>query len=405
MKSRIDKIDKMMQEETETFTFDISDEQLKNAIRPNITIKKGISSLTHKKISEHDIDLLKQIFMRHHLSADHDIYGRTDIGNVITQRLAAKAWPPLTNVNVLMTDPSDFIEKSYWQMGNQLVQEYSQMQIEKNIILSPDQLNHLPVINITTLFPKNITRKDPTSQLKMKFDEREITEFRRFGWKLFIPYYKEQFIRINNNRYVYLKTISVDKKTKTLIVFMQIYTGNTKTWLCSSQATFTMHFSQNEQPLLSCDIDANDIKLYEHLLSETLPSMKWNKLQLQLWTDMFESPERTSDLIPIMLLDKKDASGHTILHEQLMLAYGQKEKTLIQKVFGDSCQVQTGQNIQNAYASVVRKSLIPDYINIMCMLATVFQETPVTETTDKGIIQTFGKIIVTAATPVVKKEM
>ena len=231
----------------------------------------------------------------------------------------------------------------------------------------------------------------------MTFSEQEMHDIREYGWKVFIPYFDEQIIRINKNRYAYVKSLSQDKRSRKLTLHVEIYVGDTRVWLCTGKGDVTYKFGKpTSNESAPCEITIENGDVFEFLLAKGIKATKWDKKTRTMWCDMFGCPEKISDCSLVYLNDnRKNADDDNRVPSAHVFANTKQELSALKKIFGDCCTQLTNQDFQMHYDGLVRYNIVPEYLRIMSILFFAFQGEPTSVTDNNGILtQTYDNVVV-----------
>lgn len=348
-----------------------------------------------------DAELTRHILSRHVQLMENDIYGRYNVFKGLAfDRISKNQWPDTPDAPkiAILANNEESTEDKYRRLGDALISEYMNTMIRIGLCQSPSILQTLPVIDISSVGPARTSKKRTSSIAMTEFTSQEMHEISEYGWKAFLPYFNEQVIRVNKNRYIYVKQLSADKRSRKMEIHVETYIGDKNTWLIIGKGDLTFSFKKaTANAPAPCDIAITNGDMFEILLSRGIKATKWDKKTRTMWCDMFSCAEKPTDCQIIYLTDVITPDDEKRIPDAHVFVNSKKELNAMQKVFGACCTTLVGQNLQEHYDGMLLNELVPEYLNAMATLFFALQSEP-TITENNGVItQKFKSTTVTSA--------
>lgn len=353
------------------------------------------STIDGRTVSEKDLQNIFNVIDRHTPVDPNDIFGRSFMCINATESIRANRWPVL-KTNVLA--PNAGVLSQYKRLSTDMLHEYADMLISKNIMQSSAILQTLPVIDLRRHFKRTFDKDIETIHVtSVSFDDDEILRLRQAKTDIFKPQFNDVCVRWNKNLYEHIKIDTVDENVYDITYESYIGDGE-PFWILSKRGTITFKLTCNADWTISCDLSIKESMSYERILSEYIPEMKWDKKKETMWCDIFGvAPDWKSVTGAVMKISDK------VPYEDIQILFNNKESSLMRRIYGDDIYLVTNQDdICEKLNTTMMLYIVPRITTALSVLYICLhdkQPDKVTELDDGRLRQVFGKTVVISRKP------
>lgn len=358
----------------------------------------GIVHGKPKELSQKEMDDLTAIFSRRTPYDPDDVFGRIKINSTTFNRFKGR-WPAL-KLNLAETNTDIFTQ--YKQLSTNMLHDYANLLIYKNLMLPPTALKTLPVIDFHKHFRTPIDDvADNSIAPDIAFSEDDLITLRSAGKKLFSTRFKEFIVRLNKSLYKHFKIMKSDDGEYQ--IRYDTYVGTELFWMIDTISTVCIRLKPSADKLMPCDVKIKDYMSYEQILSQYIPSMKWTAEMINFWSNLFGVPSNWKQTVASVLKPNSDKNSDECDIENLHLVFNTKEEKLLKKIYGSDIYTLRGsKNINDKMSNLITLRIIPSVTTILSVIYLLVEQGKAdsSETTKDGRIrETFGKTVVIADTP------
>ena len=317
-----------------------------------------------EKIEDITFVLTKQ---SHQFVNHKSFYEENDIETLIPDYV--NRWPtPPSILNFDASSPSEY----YTDMLQSMIHSYVHHAISTGDILSYDDVrkncpNHFDLYSNTNKYlPDEEKEKDKI------YDFRTSTTIKEQNWKTFLPKDDVLSVRINKNRYMYIKVLKRNTKTKSAELEISLYQGNRTEWIIINRIKINITFCPQKNKI-GLEWELKDLMSYEMFLTKYLNEMNWSKKQINLWQDAFNAyPLDELKIFTMAFADDVESN----LPKTTLLISGKDDQNTIRKNTNEIMRLQhestNEEAIQQMYDSTEQKLFIA-YIKTITIV-NIFDE-------------------------------
>lgn len=362
---------------------------------------RGCIGIIHGKPKEFDpkdMDSLTAMFSKHTPYDPDDIFGRIKINSTTFNKFKGR-WPAL---QLNLAEANTDIFTRYKRLSTNMLHEYADFFIRKNLMLPTTALKTLPVIDFHKHFKTAVDDiSDNSTAPEVTFTNDDMIILRSASEKLFSTRFDEFIVRLNKSLYKYFKITKSDDGEYQ--IKYDTYIGTESFWMIHTISTVCIRLKPSADKLMPCDVKIKDYMSYEQILSQYIPSMKWSAEMINLWSDLFGIPYNWKQTVASILKPNPNENDDESDVERLHLIFNPKEEKLMKKIYGSDIYILRGpKNINDKMSNLVTLRLVPSVASILSAIYLFVEQgaADTSETTKDGrICETFGKTIVIADKP------
>ena len=303
---------------------------------------------------ESDKRRLLHILNRHETVVEDDIFGR----NILLPK--KNRYP---DVPVLSANDIGSVAKFYNSLSNKLMDKYSTICIKRGEMLNPSAILDIPTIFIYQMLPPS-NNENTATRRNIQLSQRQKNVLRRYGWKVFVPYYDKMLMCVNSNRWLYVEKSNVTDDSMDIRV--SIYIGDLNLWMMHSALTIKMKMGTPTETEAPCSFEYSDPMLYEKFLCQNINRMGWSQKEKNLWVDTFSIPcdwNKTT----LCTVQRDGADDIEIF------AYNGDERNLLTKLF-KARPIADKKELERRISKTLSKRIVPEYMDMMAFLFTYLYE-------------------------------
>ena len=226
--------------------------------------------------------------------------------------------------------------------------------------------------------------------------EPEVDTLRNYGWKAFVPCFNDMVIKINKQRYFFIKLESIDEKTKSFKIRFDDYVGNRYDWVRIASAVFILNFENENDEGLPLLWDKECSECYEMFLTKYVNDMNWSKQEINFWHDVmgvFDNEQQIS--IELSMTLDEEIKNHAVIRDKKALS---RLKQLLGKGMKITV-IDTGDAITEQQQHLIAKKYIHKYVKVIATINYLFcSDKNKTVTKENGVITTIiDDLIITSS--------
>jgi hypothetical protein len=193
-------------------------------------------------------------------------------------------WPePPSIINFDAMSPVNY----YNDLLQNMIHDYVNHAIKQGTMLSYEDVrkNCSDYVDVY-LKTKDVIKTSPK-------DSGELYNFRNSpfinanNWKAFLPKEDQLTIRFNRNKYMYVRVLKRNVKTKSATLDIASYVGNKNDWVITNRIVIDITFQPHKDNQIGCEWTLIDVMPYELFLLKHINDMNWSKEQKRFWKDAF----------------------------------------------------------------------------------------------------------------------
>ena len=253
---------------------------------------------------------------------------------------------------------------AYWkEHAHRLEDEYIQSLVDDKTVITWDDAQKLPLIELKAKDPEQ-----PTFFPTLTCGEERILKTRKYGWRQFIPPFKEFMIQVNRRAYFHIKLYEVTNDGFTVSV--DNYIGRKKTFMKFRGIKLKFSFMEMPSGQTSMNFDIIECEPHEYIVSKNINKMDWNEKDKTLYCDLIQiRPPEEMTYITIeehtasAIISEFDSRSHDVVCEGHL---GNKGDIKAVENYFPGIKVTIGYDkLKAKYENAVAKHTVPDYFQIM----------------------------------------